>query len=92
MAAGPQDDGHGGLERASILKAAKADLITLPKGVEGTNCGNCKYFAKGMCRHPQVGMPVNDRMCCVFWDADGVYRPWTGAKNAGQVAGATGVP
>lgn len=92
MPAKPQDDGHGGLERASILRAAKADLITLPDGVKGTNCANCKYYGKGMCQHPQVNMPVNERMCCVFWDAAGVYRPWQGAKNASQVTGAKGLP
>jgi len=25
-------------------RAKKADLITLPKSIEGTNCGNCRLY------------------------------------------------
>lgn len=59
-------------------RAKSADLITLPKDVKGTNCSNCKFvkLPEKFCTHPKVDMPVNERMCCAFWDAIGVIRPW----------------
>jgi len=64
---------------ADALK--KADFVTLPKKIEGTNCGNCLYVReKGdghVCSHPKLkGQPVNDRNCCGYWDNKGALREW----------------
>lgn len=75
---------NGGLEPVEnylISRAKKADLVTLPKDVAGTNCFNCKFISnkmkdKGFCRHPQIQMLVNGKMCCALWDATGVIRPF----------------
>lgn len=72
----------GGLdptEKHLLERAKEADLITLPKNVEGTNCYNCKFISnktkeKGFCRQPKVMQNVNERMCCALWDNDGVHR------------------
>lgn len=75
---------EGGLDpedKYLLERAKKADLITLPKEVTGTNCYNCKFVSdktkeSGFCKHPQVKMLVNNRMCCSFWDNKGVHRPF----------------
>lgn len=59
----------------------KADLITLPEGVEGTNCFNCMYIRNkkediGFCGNLDVKQWVNNRMCCKWWDNKGVKRDW----------------
>ncbi len=61
-----------------LERAKKADLITLPSNIEGTNCGNCKFFdsKSSMCKHPKVAQKVTTRMCCAYWDAEGVKREW----------------
>jgi hypothetical protein len=50
--------------------AKKADLITLPGGSKGDVKG------KRMCYNDQIKMYVTVRMCCGYWDNDGVKRPW----------------
>jgi hypothetical protein len=78
----PNKDDQGGIVPTNIAKAQKADLITLPLLVEGTNCGNCRFFKmeKGKdyadCIHPKVEQHVNKRMCCKYWDNKDVKRPW----------------
>lgn len=61
---------------AEMGRAKAADLIALPDGVSGTNCGNCRFVKRGFCENEKVRQPVTDRMCCALWDADGVVRPW----------------
>lgn len=74
-------DGHGGLipsNEKRMARAEKADLLTLPEDVSGTNCANCKFMdmKNGYCLHPKVDQPVTARMCCALWDAQGCYRAW----------------
>ncbi len=59
-----------------LARAKKADLLTLPPGVEGTNCANCKFQKDGFCKHKEVQQAVTPRMCCAFWDAEGCVRAW----------------
>jgi hypothetical protein len=70
-------------EQMQLERAKEADLITLPENVEGTNCGNCKFFSghgnnfgTGMCIHPRVSQKVTARDCCALWDAPGTKRKW----------------
>jgi hypothetical protein len=76
----PREDAQGGLIPTDLKRAQRADLITLPLDVSGTNCGNCRFIHHGKtqdhCAHPAVAQPVNERMCCAFWDNDGVRRSW----------------
>jgi hypothetical protein len=73
-------DAQGGLIPTSSERAKAADVITLPEGVEGTRCDNCVFIRKiegkkyGYCVHPKVRMPVNNRMCCKWWNAEGTLR------------------
>lgn len=62
----------------ALETARNADLITLPPGIEGTNCaaGNCMYRDNGLCIHPRIKLPVTDRMSCGWWDNTEVIRPW----------------
>lgn len=58
-----------------------ADLITLPKEIQGTNCGNCQYIKDvkegvGYCNHPDLKCFVSDRMCCKYWSHHDVKRLW----------------
>lgn len=64
-------------------KAKKADLITLPEEVKGTNCANCKFVkiieekaGLGFCEHPDVKLNVTKRMCCKLWDHNNASRSW----------------
>src|SRR6185437_1927586 len=65
-------------EQTHIFK--RADLITLPEDVKGTNCGNCRFARKvgnlGFCTHEKVHQWVTPRMCCAFWDNPGARRIW----------------
>lgn len=65
----------------SINRARNTDLITLPEGVKGTNCGNCMYVQEGYCIHPEVDQPVTERMCCALWDHSEAIRSWEGEKS-----------
>ena len=53
----------------AIAKAKEADLITLP----GTKIG---VTDKRFCNNEKVLMFVTSRMCCAYWDNEGVQRPW----------------
>lgn len=68
------------IDSAAKAVAKRVDLITLPPGVSGTNCANCKYArtVKGghFCEHKDVQQPITPRMCCALWDNQGVQRPF----------------
>lgn len=51
-------------------RAEKADLITLPGGIKA------EVTTKKFCYNNNVKMYVTVRMCCAYWDNDGVKRPW----------------
>ena len=51
-------------------RAEQADLITLPGGSK-TEVKN-----KRLCYNKKIEMYVTARMCCAYWDNDGVRRPW----------------
>ena len=84
------------------LDRAKAvDLITLPEGITGTNCGNCQFFdkEKAFCNNEKVNQAVTSRMCCALWNAPGVKRAWQtnetsmmDATNSYPSNGITGTP
>lgn len=57
-------------------KFKHVDLITLPEDVKGTNCGNCKFWKKKFCTHPEIQLWVTERMCCAYWDHEGARRSW----------------
>lgn len=88
------ENGIGGLSYPSDLEhiAKEVDLITLPKDVAGTNCGNCS-FARAMdkstgryqCVNPKINLPVTDRMCCALWDNQGAVRQWQKFEQGGPV-------
>lgn len=73
---------QGGFDPTSkeIPVFKKADLITLPEDVKGTNCFNCEYVRKdgdtGFCVNENVKQWVNKRMCCAFWSNHDVHRLW----------------
>lgn len=77
---------QGGIDvesKESKERAKEVDLLTMPKGIEGTNCANCKFVeiidpkeSIGFCKHPKVLLPVSKRMCCALWDAVGSLRIW----------------
>lgn len=71
-------DRQGGEEPTIDRNAlAQADFITYPDGVEGSNCGNCKFNTDGVCQNEKIkGQPVNNRNCCGLWDAPGTLRDW----------------
>lgn len=70
------NDEENSYNKEEMKRAKHADLIPLPKGVIGTNCGNCKYFKKDFCNHHEVKLRVDERQCCKYWDHDAVKRPW----------------
>jgi hypothetical protein len=64
---------EGGIDPSNeeeMDKAQEADLITLPGGskVDATT--------KKFCYNDKIKMYVTVRMCCAYWDNDGVKRPW----------------
>lgn len=76
-------DSQGGAEvPPDYLEAAKKhDFLTLPDGVDGTNCGTCSFAKeKGdghVCTFEGLkGLPITPRNCCAKWTADGCYRAW----------------
>lgn len=51
-------------------RAKEADLITLPGG------SKADVTNKKLCSNDNIKMYVTVRMCCAYWDNDGVKRPW----------------
>lgn len=70
-------------DSSALERAKRVDLITLPEGITGTNCFNCKYIKDSYCVHPEVDQPVTERMCCALWDAEGTKRAWEKAGEKG---------
>ncbi len=74
-------------DKPAVERARKADLITLPEDITGTNCYNCKWISahkkdKGtLCTHPKIRQYVNRRMCCILWSNTGEYRPFKREKE-----------
>jgi hypothetical protein len=91
-------DVNGGVLPTDPERARRVDLISMPRGVSGTTCSNCMHVRKSdqgaYCTHPEVDMPVNERMCCIRWDMPGVIRHHRRgddgrleARTTGEVAG-----
>jgi hypothetical protein len=53
-----------------MSRAEIADLITLPGG------SKADASSKKFCYNKKIEMYVTARMCCAYWDNDGVSRPW----------------
>ena len=78
------------LENGPSTEALKAaDFVHFPKGIDGTNCGNCQYQKNAVCQYHGPsrrdgkvidlrGLKVTPKDCCGEWDAHGVTRPWEG--------------
>lgn len=64
-----------------LARAKNVDLITMPKDIDGTNCGNCKFIKQHHCSHPRVNQKVNNRQCCVLWSRNGEYRQFKGRNK-----------
>lgn len=78
----PSPFGRKSLDKKSASqRAVAADLVTLPKDIEGTNCKNCQFLAKDQkdyCQHPDLMLHLWDgaeHMTCSLWDAEGVKHP-----------------
>jgi hypothetical protein len=66
----PKRDEYGGLVPTDMDRAQQVDLVTLPTQDLGATCGNCRWMEDtGMCGHPRVQMPVNQRMHCKLWES-----------------------
>ena len=56
-------------------RAKEADLITLPGG------SKADVTNKKLCSNDNIKMYVTVRMCCAYWDNDGVKRHWKKTKK-----------
>jgi hypothetical protein len=75
------DTQGGSLPNTDPEELAEYDFITLPKGVAGTNCGNCVFLRETddghICGHEKLkGQRVTDKNCCALWDANGTLREY----------------
>jgi hypothetical protein len=64
---------EGGIDpenEEEMERAKNADLITLPGGSKN------EISTKKFCYNNKIKMYVTERMCCAYWDNDGVKRPW----------------
>jgi hypothetical protein len=65
----PMNDQGGVMyDEKGVERAEHADLVTLPGDDSATETRNCT--------HPEVKLPVNNRMCCAYWDNHGALRQW----------------
>jgi len=91
----PQVNQWGGYDYAgdALARAKSVDLITLPVGIDGTNCGNCLFFTTakdgGYCFHPALLLPVRENMNCKYWNTTGAHRSF---KEGGQPVTEPGSP
>lgn len=72
------DEAKSNEDKGKLERAKAVDLITLPKKVEGVNCGNCEYYRDKTkyCQNEKVMQHVTTHMCCSLWDAPGAERAW----------------
>lgn len=73
-----QLDPQGGLkmtDKKQLKTAADCDLVTLP--------GRATVTEEFMCTNPKIKLMVTERMCCAFWDANGILRAF-GKKVVGK--------
>lgn len=70
---------------SDVEKAKQADLVLFPKGIKGTNCGNCRYFEDNYCLHLYVNQQVKKEWTCSYWDVEGLIRPWDGENQYQEV-------
>ncbi len=64
---------QGGIDpktEEEMERAKRADLITLPGG------SRKDATDKRFCSNTKIEMFVTVRMCCGYWDSEGVKRPW----------------
>ena len=66
-----------------LERARKADLVTLPENIVGTNCSasNCTMYSikedgHFFCKHPKILLPVTERQSCGWYDNKDIIRPW----------------
>lgn len=73
-------DGCGLLVNVAKKDLATADFVTLPKGIVGTNCSNCRFEQDGECTYNDKtdlrGLKVSKHTCCAYWDSIGTKRDW----------------
>lgn len=68
----------------NLLKVKRAELVTFPKDVSGSNCANCKFSEDNECKHPLMNVELVDgaeNMCCDYWDRAGTVH-WGEANVA----------
>jgi len=64
-------DPNGGLKiinKEDLKLAEDGDLVTLP----GKKPSKWKFY----CEHNKIKQFVTERMCCLYWDAEGTYRAY----------------
>lgn len=64
-------DPNGGLKitnKEDLKLAEEGDLVTLP----GKKHSKWKFY----CEHNKIKQFVTERMCCLYWDAEGTYRAY----------------
>ncbi len=69
---------QGGIDPKSdenMEKAKTADLITLPGSSKN------EVETKRFCNNEKIEMFVTARMCCAYWDNEGVRRPWLAPRE-----------
>lgn len=74
---------YGGLKapnQAYIDMSKHADLITLP--------GKMIVKVKAYCNHEEIQDFVTERMCCAYWDGEGVKREFKGTADIMEEGGA----
>ena len=75
----PQElNNEGGIDPKNaeeMNRAESADLITLPGG------SKADAATKKLCYNKKIEMYVTIRMCCAYWDNEGVKRPWKNNKK-----------
>jgi hypothetical protein len=79
-----EKNSNGGIcdnSKSAIERAKKADLISFPKNINGTNCFNCQWIGDkkdgiAFCHNKHIKQYVNGQMCCNLWDKDKTFRAW----------------
>ncbi len=87
------DPQSGQLPTIPVDRLARADFITLPTLIPGTNCFNCKYVVEQGEQHAcgyheeedLRGQLVTDRNCCKYWDNPDALRTWKADQDGKAV-------